>query len=106
MLASAGVPSVSDSLPELCEITRRWTSAIRWSLEPDGDTGEVALNLAVDDRNRLALYQLHDSMDRLWNSDDPSRDVILRLAVWQALATDAFYGHKDKGILGRALACQ
>ena len=79
MLESAGVPRVSEPLAELCEITRRWTSAIRWSLEPDGDTGEVALNLAVDDRNRHALYQLHDSMDGLWNSDDLSRDDILVL---------------------------
>ena len=28
---------------------------------------------------------------------------ILRLAVRQALATDAFYGYKDEGILDRAL---
>ncbi len=103
MLESAGVPRVSETLAELCETTREWTSAIRWNIEPDGDTGEVALNLAVDERNRLALAQLHHSMAGRWNSDDLSRDDILRLAVWQALATDAFYGYKDKGILDRAL---
>ncbi len=94
---------MSDTLAELCEITRRWTSAIRWSLEPDGDTGEAALKVAVDDRNRLALYELHGSMSKRWNDHDLSRDDILRLAVWQALATDAFYGYKDEGILDRAL---
>ena len=104
MLVSAGDPRVSETLAELCETTRRWTSAIRWSLEPDGDTGEVALNVAVDDGNRHALYELHDSMHGLWNSDNLSRDDILRLAVWQALATDAFYGYKDKGSLDRLLA--
>ena len=104
MLESAGVPRVSEPLAELCETTREWTSAIRWNIEPDGDTGEVALNLAVDERNRLALAQLHHSMAGLWNSDDLSRDDILRLAVWQALATDAFYGYKDKGSLDRLLA--
>ncbi len=103
MLESAGVPRVSETLAELCETTREWTSAIRWNIEPDGDTGEVALNLAVDERNRLALAQLHHSMAGLWNSDDLSRDDILRLAVWQALATDAFYGYKDKSILDRGL---
>ena len=103
MLVSAGVPRVSDTLAELCEITREWTSAIRFSLEPDGDSGEVALNVTVDDRNRLALYELHGSMSERWNDHDLSRDDILRLAVWQALATDAFYGYKDEGILDRAL---
>ncbi len=103
MLESAGVPRVSETLAELCETTREWTSAIRWNIEPDGDTGEVALNLAVDERNRLALAQLHHSMAGRWNSDDLSRDDILRLAVWQALATDAFYGYKDESTLDRVL---